>query len=221
MERTALITGASRGIGRAVAEHFQNSGIRVLAPSRAELDLLSDLSVSRFLTALGEPVDILVNNAGINPLAGCTDLDDADIERTLQVNVISPLRLIRGIAPSMMERKYGRILNISSIWSRVSKPGRLIYSASKSAINGMTRSLSVELAGYNILVNAIAPGYVNTELTRVNNTEAELKRIAAAIPLQRLAEPEEIAEAAGFLCSDKNTYITGQTIFVDGGYTCL
>jgi 3-oxoacyl-[acyl-carrier protein] reductase len=121
----------------------------------------------------------------------------------------------------MMERRYGRIVNISSIWSVVSKPRRITYSASKSGLNGLTRTLAVELAPHNILVNAVAPGFVLTEMTRQNNTEADLDAICRTIPAQRLAQPEEIAEVVAFLCSEANSYLTGQTLLVDGGFTCL
>jgi 3-oxoacyl-[acyl-carrier protein] reductase len=220
--RTALVTGASRGIGLAIANLFRGTGkIRVLAPDRKELDLSSNTSVDRYLSQLAWPMDILVNNAGINPLAGSTEITDFDLESTLQVNLISPMRLIRGIVPSMIKRNYGRIVNISSIWGTVSKIRRVVYSTSKSGLNGMTRAMAVELAKYNIMINAVAPGFVNTELTRQNNTKEELKAIAGTIPIGRLAEPHEIAELVAFLTSEKNTYITGQTIFADGGYTCL
>jgi 3-oxoacyl-[acyl-carrier protein] reductase len=218
--RTALVTGASRGIGFAIAARLRHDGVRVLAPSRGELDLLSNASIDAYLAALKEPVDILVNNAGINRLAAGIEVPDSDIEDTLQVNLVAPIRLIRGIAPQMIARSYGRIVNISSIWSMVTKPRRATYSASKSGLNGMTRTLAVELAPFNVLVNAVAPGYVNTELTRQNNTEQELEAIRKTIPLQRLAEPDEIAEVVSFLCSEKNSYITGQIIVVDGGFTC-
>lgn len=121
----------------------------------------------------------------------------------------------------MMERRYGRIVNISSVWAVVTKAGRLMYSTAKAGLGGMTRTLSVELAPYNVLVNALAPGYVNTELTRRNNTGAEIEAIERTIPVGRLAEPEEIAEVAAFLASDRNSYVTGQIIMVDGGFTCL
>ena len=134
---------------------------------------------------------------------------------------MAPLQLIQTVALGIRENKFGRIVNISSIWSVVSRAGRISYSMSKTAINGMTRSLAIELAPFNILVNAVAPGYVLTDLTRHNNSEAELQKIGATIPLQRLANPAEIAKVVAFLCSDKNTYLTGQTIMVDGGYSCL
>jgi 3-oxoacyl-[acyl-carrier protein] reductase len=120
----------------------------------------------------------------------------------------------------MMNRRFGRIVNISSIWSAVSKHARVSYTISKSGVNGMTRALAVELAPFNVLVNAVAPGYVNTELTKQNNTEEQLETIRNTIPVKRLAEPNEIAEVVAFLCSERNTYLTGQVIIVDGGFTC-
>jgi 3-oxoacyl-[acyl-carrier protein] reductase len=218
--RTALVTGASRGIGLAIAQRFIELGATVLAPTRDELDLSSDNSVDGYLEALNQSIDILVNNAGINPLADITELTDEDLHETLQVNLISPLRLTRGVAGGMVQRRYGRIANISSIWGSVSKPRRLAYAISKSGVNGMTRSLAVELSQYNILVNAVAPGFVNTELTKQNNTEEELREIAAMLPIRRLAEPSEIAELVTFLCSKRNSFVTGQVILADGGYSC-
>jgi len=221
IQRTALVTGASRGIGKAIVEQLKTDGVRLLVPSRKELDLLSNRSVDLYLEALTEPVDILVNDAGVNRLGDLTVFSDADLEDTIRINLVAPIRLTRGLIPGMMRRKYGRIVNISSIWSVVSKPGRLTYSVSKSGLNAFTRSLAVEAAPYNILVNAVAPGYVNTELTRQNNTEQDLQNIRKTIPMQRLAEPEEIARLVTFLCSEQNTYLTGQCLLIDGGYTCL
>jgi len=216
----ALVTGASRGIGAAIAARLQKDGIRVLTPRHSELDLLSSASIDAYVGSLQEPVDIVVNNAGINQLAWGTEVTDDNIRDTLQVNLLAPLRLIKSLVPQMMARRYGRVVNISSIWSFVSKPRRVTYTMSKTALNGLTRALAVELAPHNVLVNAVAPGYVNTELTRQNNTEQELEAIRKTIPMQRLAEPGEIAEVVTFLCSERNSYLTGQTILVDGGFTC-
>ena len=218
--RTVLITGAARGIGRAVAELLRSRGATVLAPSRREMDLCSNDSIDTYLAALEGGVDILVNNAGINPLASAGEFTDGDLQATLQVNLVAPMRLIRQLSPGMAERGYGRIVNISSIWSGVSKPRRFVYTATKSGINGVTRALAVELSGSGVLVIAVAPGFVNTELTRKNIPEEGLREIAATIPMGRLAEPEEIAEIVAFLCSARNSYITGQTIFADGGFCC-
>lgn len=219
--RTALVTGGSRGIGRAIAEAFRAEGAEVIAPPRAELDLASDASIDAWLAAHKGPMDILVNDAGINPLGSAEDYADGDLEAVLQVNLKAPMRLIRGLLPGMRERGYGRVVNISSVWSLVTKPRRFAYTTAKAAVNGMTRAAAVECARHGVLVNAIAPGYVNTELTRKNNSEAEIKAIAEGIPALRLAEPAEIAALAVFLASSRNGYVTGQTIAADGGYTCL
>ncbi len=217
---TALITGASRGIGAAIAARLQADGIKVLSPQRHVLDLSSNHSIDAYLSDLTEPVDIVVNDAGINRLGASDELSDEDFEQMIQVNLLAPFRVIRGVVKGMKVRRYGRIVNISSIWSLVSRERRVAYSSTKAGINGLTRAQAIELAPYNILVNALAPGYVNTDLTKKNNTSVELEAIAQQIPLGRLAEPSEIAECVAFLCSPKNSYITGQVIAIDGGYLC-
>ncbi len=219
--RTALVTGGARGIGLAVVTLFREMGIKVIAPTRGEMNLMSDQSIDDYVAQLEEPIDILVNNAGINILGTTSQITDPDLDAMIRTNLMAPLRLIQRVAPGMERRGYGRVVNISSIWSAVSKEGRVLYSTTKAGVNGMTRSLAVEFAQHGILVNSVAPGYVNTELTRKNNTEEELIAIADTIPLGRLAETGEIAQLVYFLCSDKNSYITGQTVFIDGGFTCL
>lgn len=218
--RVALVTGASRGIGAAIAGVLAREGARVLTPSRSEMDLSDPESIGRYVNTIADPIDILVNNAGINFLAGLDELDSATLNETLQINLVAPLQLMRLVADRMRASRYGRIINLSSIWSIVSKERRVAYAASKSAINGVTRTLALELGPYGILVNAIAPGYVNTELTRQNNSLEQIQAISENIPLQRLAEPAEIAEMVAFLCSEKNSYMTGQVLVVDGGYVC-
>jgi NAD(P)-dependent dehydrogenase (short-subunit alcohol dehydrogenase family) len=217
---TALITGASRGIGAAIAARLQGEGIRVLSPLSKALDLSSSVSIDRYLSTLTQPIDILINNAGINRLGSIDEISSTDFEDVIQINLLGHFRLTQGLVKGMKARRYGRIVNISSIWSLVSRERRMAYSATKAAINGLTRAQALELAPYNILVNALAPGYVNTDLTKKNNTSAELEAIATQIPLGRLAEPSEIAECVAFLCSPKNSYITGQVIAIDGGYLC-
>ncbi len=218
--KTALITGASRGIGNAIARLFLEQGARLLTPTRQELDLSYNDSVDRYCTQLDRQVDIIVNNAGINVLAAADEFTDIELAEMLQVNLVAPMRLVRSLSPGMAQRGYGRIVNISSIWSGVSKPRRFLYSTTKAGVNGMTRALAVELALSGVLVNAVAPGFVNTELTKQNNSEEAISQILASIPVGRLAEPKEIAEVVAFLSSQRNNYITGQTIFVDGGFTC-
>lgn len=219
--RTALVTGGSRGIGRAVVERFEELGARVLAPSRAELDLRDGAAIEAYAAALDQPVEILVNDAGTNPLASFDLIADADLEEVLAVNLIAPFRLCRALAPGMAQRGYGRIVNISSIWSLVAKPGRAAYAVSKSGLNGLTRSLAVELAGHNVLVNAVAPGFVATEMTYRNNSPEELAALTRQVPVGRLGAPAEIAELVAFFGSARNSFATGQVVVCDGGYSCL
>lgn len=219
-ERIALVTGSSRGIGFAIAQRLRESGIYVLTPSRKDMDLRDSLSIDKYINSFDKPIDILINNAGVNYLGSISEIEQHVIHDTLQINLIAPLYLIKLLTDSMKKRQYGRIVNLSSIWSLVSKERRITYSASKAAINGITRALAIELASFNVLVNAVAPGYVNTDLTKQNNTTEQLEEIKKTIPIGRLAEPIEIAELVTFLCSEKNSYITGQTIFIDGGYLC-
>ncbi|MBI3073275.1 MAG: SDR family oxidoreductase [Deltaproteobacteria bacterium] len=218
--RTALVTGGSRGIGAAIAGVFERNGARVIAPTREQLDLASDTSIDDYIESLREPVDILVNNAGINRLGALDEIGHDDFREVLQINLMSALRLIRGIARGMQSRRYGRIVNVSSVWAFVSRLRRITYAASKAGLDGLTRAVALELAPNGILVNSVAPGYVDTELTRKNNAPEEIAVFKSQIPVGRLAAPEEIAEAVAFLCSARNTYMTGQTLIVDGGYVC-
>ena len=217
-KKTALVTGASGGIGKSIKESLINEQIEVISPSRSELDLSSSESINNFLTNLSKSIDILVNYAGILKVGKHNDLSSSDFQEILQVNVIAPFVLMSKLSDSMKENKFGRIVNISSIWSQVSREGRSIYSASKAAVDSLTRSFALELSSYNILVNSIAPGYVNTELIKKNNSQTELDYIKKNIPLGRFAETSEIANFVTFLCSEKNSYITGQVITIDGGY---
>lgn len=219
--RTALVTGGSRGIGRAVVARFEELGARVLAPSRAELDLADAAAVEAYAAALHEPVHVLVNNAGINPLAGVDELTDDAFEETMAVNLTAPLLLCRALAPGMAARGYGRIVNVSSVWTVVGKARRLPYMVSKTGLNGLTKALAVELAPRGVLVNAVAPGIVATELTRQNNSPAQIAALVGQIPLGRLAEAEEIAELIAYLCTERNSYLTGQVLVCDGGFSCV
>lgn len=219
--RKALITGASRGIGKAIKELFEQNGIKVFAPTRSEMDLSSNESIKKYISSLNEDIDILVNNAGVNDLAGIDEITDEKIQEMIQVNLTSQLQLIKLLSPSMKKNKYGRIVNFASIWCDFSKERRLLYSIAKAGVKGLTTAAAVELSKYNVLVNAIAPGFVNTEMTSKNNTSEQIKALADALPIKRMAEPKEIAEAVYFLASDKNTFIMGQTIFADGGFSCV
>ncbi|MDD3594276.1 MAG: SDR family NAD(P)-dependent oxidoreductase [Candidatus Gastranaerophilales bacterium] len=218
--RRVLITGASRGIGKATKELFEQKGFNVFAPARSEMDLASNDSIKAYMSAIGE-IDILINNGGINDLASIEEMTEEKISETLQVNLISQMRLIKLVTPSMKKNRYGRIVNIASIWCDFSKERRIMYSVSKAGVKGLTVAAAVELSQYNILVNALAPGFVNTELTAQNNTPEQIKILEEALPIKRMAQPEEIAKAIYFLAGEENTFITGQTIFIDGGFSCV
>ncbi len=220
-DRVALVTGASRGIGRAVAARFEELGARVLAPSRTELDLGDRTSVDRYLAAIDEPIDILVNDAGVNLLAGLEETDDELLSTTLEVNLIAPLRLSRALAPVMAARGWGRVVNISSVWAVVAKERRLPYIVSKTGLNGLTRAMAVEFGSSGVLVNSVAPGFVMTEMTTQNNSPEEIEALAHSVPLRRLAQPHEIAELVAFLASSRNSFMTGQVVVCDGGYSIV
>ncbi len=221
-KKTALVTGASKGIGKEIARLLRENGYEVCTPTHQELDLADVEAVEQFVAKYKETgFDVIVNNAGINDIHNVDEITDDEIRRTMVINFEAPLRLIRGLVPAMKERRYGRIVNIGSIWGIVSKPGRTMYSATKHAIHGITSTLAVELAPYNILINTVCPGYTLTELTRKNNTPKQIAAISENIPLRRMAQPEEIAHAVLFLANECNTYITGQQIAVDGGFTSI
>lgn len=216
----ALITGGSRGIGKATVEMFERHGYDVLAPSRAELDLSNPDSVEQFVgDHRGEPLDTIINNAGINDLTLIEEADDETIARMIEVDLLSPIRLLRGFVPSLKSSQAGRVVNIGSIWAAVSKPGRGLYSAAKHGMHGITNALALELAEHGVLVNTVCPGFTATELTTQNNTPEQIAAIERDVPLGRMARPEEIAAAVYWLGSQENSYITGQKILVDGGFT--
>lgn len=217
--RKVLITGGSRGIGKAIAEKFQECGYEVIAPTRKELDLTDGISIQRYVKLHKDICfDVIVNNAGCNDIHEIEEITDEEIESMMQVNLIAPIKLLRGLTGAMKKAHYGRIVNIGSIWAVVSKPGRCVYSATKNGIHGVTNTLAIELAQHNILVNTVCPGFTLTELTSQNNTPEEIENISKTIPMKRMAKPEEIAEVVYFLCSDYNSYLTGQKIVVDGGF---
>lgn len=217
--RRAFITGGSRGIGRAIKKEFEENGARVVAPSRSELDLSTPGSVTDFLNKNGRDFDIVVNCAGINILSSFEDLSMEQIHQIFQTNFFGALELLQGTMPGMKERGYGRVVNLESVYAMISREKRLSYASSKSALSGLTRTLAVEYGKHNVLVNAVLPGYVLTEMTQKNLSPKEIEGICERIPLGRLAKPEEIAKLVVFLSSDQNTYITGQLIVADGGFT--
>jgi 3-oxoacyl-[acyl-carrier protein] reductase len=219
--RNVFLTGGARGIGAAIAHELGGKGWTIFAPSRMELDLCDPESVGAYLHSYApQEVDILINNAGINILNALPDIALSDWHRMQQTNLTSALQLTQFFAPQMAVRGWGRILNVSSIFSLVTKESRAAYSMTKAALNALTRSAAVEFGPRGVLVNSLAPGYVDTELTRQNNSAEAIRAIESTIPLRRMAQPAEMARIAAFLVSEENTYLTGQTITVDGGFTC-
>lgn len=219
MSYSVLITGGSRGIGKATCELFRSKGYNVTAPNRDELELSDKESVKKYIESHPEGFDIIINNAGINEIHEVGELDEMDLEKMMSINLISPYMLINGFIKRMAEKKFGRIVNIASIWSVVSKPGRSVYSSTKRGLHGLTTTLAMEYGKFNVLSNTISPGFTLTDLTRKNNTPEQIEAISSTIPVQRMAEVDEIARAVYFVGSPENTYINGQNIVVDGGYS--
>ncbi len=215
-----LVTGGSRGIGREIVRIYQSHGNEVIYPSRDELDLSDEKSVSSFVEKYKDNAfDVVVNNAGINIIGKLEDTREDALDEMVSVNLLSPYKLLMGFVPFMKEQHFGRVVNIGSLWGVISKPGRSVYSMTKHGIHGLTKTLALELAEDGILVNTVAPGQTMTELTIKNNSSEAIEQMKADIPLGRLAEPAEIARAVYWLGSEENTYITGQQLVVDGGLT--
>lgn len=193
----------------------------MLRPGRQELDLELPESVTAYLASLDDAVDILVLNAGINNPEPLQDLSPENWSNTQQVNVSSNLILLQGLLPGMAAAGYGRVVAVSSVYAHRARTGRVAYSASKAAIEEVMRSVAVEYGPFGVLANCVAPGFVLTDLTHQNNDAKQLEALAERIPLGRLAEPDEIARFISWLVSAENSYITGQSIAIDGGFLCL
>ena len=201
-------------------EILSKDGIDIISPSRDDLDLSSPKSIDDFLSQLTTHIDIVINNAGILKVGQHDEISTDDFHEVFQVNVVAPFKIISGVIEDMKHQKFGRIVNISSIWGQKSKEGRTLYSSSKAALDALTRSLAIEFASYNILINSVAPGYIETDMLKQYNTEKELSTIRDKIPMKRFGKKIEIAELVKFLCSENNSYITGQILTIDGGYVC-
>lgn len=233
--KTAIVTGGTRGIGSAICKKLYEHRCNVIYTGQESypntkndtrlhylpLNFLDNHSIQGFIKKIEqlESIDILINNAGINAIESIHSITEENWENILQVNLTGPMLLTKAVSKIMKKSQSGRILNISSIWGVISKEKRNAYSASKTGVLGLTRSSALDLAQNNILVNALCPGFTDTELTRTVLSKAEIKKLTDQIPLKRFAHVDEIAEISVFLCSDRNTYITGQVIIADGGFT--
>ena len=241
--RVALVTGAGRGIGRAIALTLGRQGCTVCVNyahsrqaaletvqslrsfgTRAELyraDVADSAAVAGMVAQIRQdfgPVSLLVNNAGIAGQALFQDLSDAEWNRFLAVNLTGPRNTIRSVLPDMVRAQSGCIVNIASIWGLRGASCEVAYACTKAGVIAMTRSLALELAPSHIRVNCVAPGVIDTDMCRPLGEET-LNELAGQTPLGRLGTPEDIAAAVAFLASDQASFLTGQVLTADGGFT--
>jgi len=229
-KKKVLISGINRGIGRATYEKFKNDkSYEILGIGKSKTNIknieyfktdLSDLKQTKKLVKIikKKKIDLLINNAGINKISDFHNINYKDFEKIINVNLISPFLLTQAVIHNMIKNNWGRIINISSIFGNITKEKRTSYTISKSALQGMTKTLAVEYSKRNIMVNNVAPGFVNTELTNKILKLKDKEKLISKVPLKRMAEPNEIANVIFWLSSSQNTYMSGQTIIVDGGF---
>jgi NAD(P)-dependent dehydrogenase (short-subunit alcohol dehydrogenase family) len=241
--KVALVTGGSRGLGKAMARGLARAGADVVLASRSEKELraaleevlagtgrrgrfvVADLSrrpeaarLARAALDLMGRIDVLVNNAGTNKPQAIDAIDDQTWDSVLEINLSSVMALTRALVPQMKERRWGRIIHISSVMGFASKEKRNVYSATKSALLGLARASALDLGAFGITVNCIAPGPFLTELPAGLLSDAEKKAFADRTALGRWGDPGELVGPALLLASDGGSYITGQTLVIDGGY---
>ncbi|MBA5851694.1 3-oxoacyl-[acyl-carrier-protein] reductase [Clostridium sp. cel8] len=239
--KVAIVTGASRGIGRAIALKLAEEGANIVINYRNNSDSLNEIvkeieklgskailvpgDVSIFNDAKNiiekavekfNTVDILVNNAGITKDGLILRMKEEDFDKVIEVNLKGAFNCIRHVAPIMLKKRSGKIINISSVVGITGNAGQANYSAAKAGIIGLTKSTAREFAGRGINVNAVAPGFIKTSMTEVLPDKVK-ESILSTVPLKRIGLPSDVAEAVSFLASSKSDYITGQVINIDGG----
>lgn len=241
--KTAIVTGSSKGIGLGIARAFAREGARVVITARgadgckaaaaeigqAAIPIVADLSKSdevrrlarEATRALGGAVDVLVNNAGQPRVALSEELAEADYRYTLDLNLNAYFLLSQEIGRAMLARRRGAIINVSSINGTLAFPQRLAYCVSKAGVNMMTKVMAIEWAAAGVRVNAIAPGYVETEMIKALSARGlvDLAVLAKRAPMARLGTPDEVAAAAVFLACDEASFVTGEVLTVDGGWS--
>jgi 3-oxoacyl-[acyl-carrier protein] reductase len=213
----AWITGGARGIGAAVSRELQVANLEILELDSGVFDLGDRGQRTSWLTSQIRIPGVLILNAGINRPANFEEQSEEDFLRILEVNLISNREILLKVLPTMANNGFGRIVFMSSLYSNKVRQGRSSYSISKAGVDALMRSVAMEYAHSGILANAVAPGFINTDLTYRNNSESEIKKIIERIPMKRFAESSEVAKVVAFLASESNSYITGQTLHVDGG----
>jgi 3-oxoacyl-[acyl-carrier protein] reductase len=229
--KVALVTGASRGIGHAIAQELAKQGAKVVGTSTSEggarnvpglgkvLNVQdaaqSDALIESIQKELGE-IAILVNNAGITRDNLAVRMKDADFDEVIATNLRSVFRLSRAVMRGMMKARWGRIINITSVVGASGNPGQANYAAAKAGVVGMTKSLAAELGSRNITVNCVAPGFIDTDMTRALSEE-QRKALLGHIPLGRLGTPQDVAAAVAYLASPAAGYVTGAVLHVNGG----
>uniref|UniRef100_A0A450W9L7 3-oxoacyl-[acyl-carrier protein] reductase n=1 Tax=Candidatus Kentrum sp. LFY TaxID=2126342 RepID=A0A450W9L7_9GAMM len=240
-DNIALVTGASHGIGKQIAMDLLNGGARLIATAVhpweesaiidrfgketcfIPVDFSSLESTREFLEKIGEfeKIDICINNAGISRPGPLEETTMEDWNVIHDVNLKAPFLVMQAVVGAMKRHHYGRIVNIASIWAHITMTERMTYTSTKFGLRGLTISAATELAEDNILVNAVSPGFTLTDMVKKNFSTAKREALEKAIPLGRLAEPVEISRLVSFLASSINTYITGQSIVIDGGYSIV
>ncbi len=225
-----LVTGYSSGIGNCLIRKYLSLGAKVYSTSTKLEFKKKNLIVLRcnFLNQNSQDIffkkienitfDVVVNNAGINIIDEIYNIKDQDIEKIIRINLTIPAQIIKLTSRRMIKRRKGKIINISSIFGSISKSKRASYSSSKSGLIGLTKASALDLAKYNILVNSVSPGFIDTKLTRKILGKNLMKKMKNQIPLKKIAKPDEIIPYIIFLSSDNNNYITGQNCVIDGGF---